>query len=76
MILRVEEPDPVTLEGASPLVTPEGVVADKLTVPTNPFSPVIMMVDVPDVPATIPTGVEALILKSAAAPTCTDMLAE
>ncbi len=57
--------DPVIVEGLRVAVSPVELVVDRLTVPANPFRPVIVMVAVPDCPALNATGVgRAAIVKS------------
>ncbi len=53
---RVEVPDPVTLVGLRLQARPAGeTVTDRLTVPENPFTGVMVMVEVPVAPALMVT---------------------
>ena len=62
---RVELPEPVTLVGVSVQAV---LLLARLTVPANPLSPVMVMVDVPAAPTLTGTVVGlAVIVKSAAA---------
>ena len=59
---NVEEPEPVTLVGAT---LQDVLLVVRLTTPANPFRPVIVMVEVPAVPALTVTVVAlAAIVKS------------
>ena len=49
--VRVEVPEPTTLEGETEDVTSTGAEIVKETVPANPFSPVTVTVEVPEEPA-------------------------
>ncbi len=61
----VAVPEPVTLVGViAPQVRPAAGVSVRLTTPENPFSPVIVMVDVADWPALTAAGEDAAIVKS------------
>jgi len=61
----VAVPDPVMLDGVIiPHVRPAGTVSVTDTFPANPFSPVIVMVDMADWPASIAAGEVAVMVKS------------
>ena len=61
---KVAVPDPVMLLGViAPQVSPDGVGSVRVTVPLNPFSAVIVMVDVKLVPV-LPDGEVADTVKS------------
>ena len=61
----VAVPEPVTLVGLmAPQVRPAGGVSVRETTPANPFSAVIVIVEVADWPALTAAGEEAAIVKS------------
>jgi hypothetical protein len=58
---RVAVPEPVTLVGDT---VHEVLLVARLTIPANPFKPVIVTVDMPATPTLVVTGVLAAIVKS------------
>ncbi len=75
MFATVEEhdavavPEPVTLLGViAPHVSPAGTVSVRVTTPVNPFSAVMVIVEVADEPELTAAGDVAAIVKSGAAP--------
>ena len=61
----VAVPDPVTLVGVmAPQVNPAGGVSVRPTMPANPLSAVIVMVEVAEDPALTAAGEDAAIVKS------------
>jgi hypothetical protein len=61
----VAVPEPVTLVGViAPQVRLAGTVSVRLTVPANPLSAVIVMVEVAEVPTVTAAGEDAAIVKS------------
>ena len=59
----VAVPEPLTLLGLSePQVRPEGTVSARVTIPTKPFSAVIVIVEMIDWPALTPLGEVAEIV--------------
>ncbi len=69
--VAVEEPAPVIEAGLKPTVTPAGApVAESATEPVKPFSAVVVIVEVPELPCTTLTAVgAALMVKSGGAVT-------
>ena len=62
---RVAVPEPVTLVGVNaPHVSPAGTVSVRLTTPVNPFTAVMVMVEVAEEPAGTDAGEVAAIVKS------------
>jgi len=62
--LKVAVPEPVTLAGLKdPQVKPEGIVSVKVTVPVNPFTAVMVIVEEAEV-FTVVEGEVAAIVKS------------
>ena len=62
--VKVAVPDPVTLLGVSaPQVSPDGTVSVRLTVPANPLSAVMVIVEVPEL-GSATVGEVAAIVKS------------
>ncbi len=49
--VSVTNPDPLTVEDPNVAVSPGEAVADRLTVPLKPLSPVTVRVELPDWPA-------------------------
>lgn len=61
----VAVPEPVTLDGViAPQVKPVGTVSVRETTPLKPFSAVIVIVEVAEVPTVTAAGVVAAIVKS------------
>jgi hypothetical protein len=61
----VAVPEPVTLVGViAPQVRLAGTVSVRLTVPANPLTAVIVMVEVAEVPTVTAVGEDAAIVKS------------
>ena len=73
----VAVPEPVTLVGVmAPQVRPDGTVSVRDTTPVNPFTGVIVIVEVADEPALTAAGDVAAIVKSGAAPNVNVAVAE
>ena len=64
LMTRLDVPDPVTLDWLKLKANPVVPLADNKTVPANPFSAVIVVVELWELPAMTLTGDMALILKS------------
>jgi len=63
----VAVPDPVTAGGVIiPHVRPTGTLSERDTFPANPLSPVTVIIDVADLPASIATGELPVMVKSVA----------
>lgn len=61
----VAVPELVTLVGEiAPQVRPDGTVSVRLTVPVNPLTAVMVIVEVADVPTVTAAGDDAAIVKS------------
>ena len=61
----VAVPEPVTVPGVIALhVKPAGIVSVRVTTPANPFTEVIVMVELADWPALTAAGDDAAIVKS------------
>jgi hypothetical protein len=59
----VAVPDPVTLVGViAPQVKPAGIVSVRETTPAKPLRPVIVIVEVAEVPAVTAAGEDAAIV--------------
>ena len=57
-------PDPVTLVGViAPHVRPDGIVSLIVTIPANPFTGKIVIVEFVEDPTLIGTGVDTVIVK-------------
>jgi len=62
---RVAVPDPVMVPGViAPQVSPAGTVSVRVTTPENPFSAVIVIVEVAEEPAGTDAGEVAAMVKS------------
>ena len=61
----VAVPEPVTVPGViAPQVSPAGTVSVSVTMPANPLTAVIVIVDTADCPALTAAGEDAAIVKS------------
>jgi len=73
----VAVPEPVTLPGAmAPQVSPDGAVSVRVTVPVNPLTAVIVIMEAAEEPTFSPAGEVAAIEKSGAKLTMKVAIAE